>query len=84
MPECPAMYKCIAIYSHTGQHGEAAIGFYYNCTVKATEAEYSALLAEMTEIYSRDYGEKCPPMQIVVKQRLNYSDLIEKAWKRFM
>jgi hypothetical protein len=23
-------------------------------------------------------------MQIVVKQRLNYSDLIEKAWKRFM
>lgn len=72
-PEIEANYTRIMSYMHTGQHGEADLGFYHE-SKKATEAEYRPLLEELKAIY-----DDC---ELVVKQRLNYHDLIDKAWKR--
>lgn len=73
-PEIEANYTRIMSYMHTGQHGEADLGFYHK-SQKATEAEYKPLLEELRTIY-----DDC---ELVVRQRMNYHDLIDKAWKRY-
>ena len=62
----------VASYMNIGQHSEASYEF-YKSTKKATEEEYKPLLDELTGIY-----DDCT---LVVKQKLNYDDLLNKAWK---
>lgn len=71
LPEIQANPGNIMSYMHIGQHDEASLGYYYD-TVKAEESEYKQLLIELQGIYN--------PVQLVVKQRMNYSDL-KNAWK---
>ena len=71
LPELPANYGNIMCYQHIGQHGEASVQFYHD-TEKASEAEYAPLYAELQEIYN--------DCQLVIRQRLCYNDVTEKAW----
>ena len=71
-PEARVNYGNIMSYMHIGQHGEASLEFYLT-TRKANENEYADLFAELREIY-----DDC---ELVVKQRINYNDLRNKAWK---
>ena len=59
-------------YMHIGQHSEASYWFYKE-TKKADESEYNSLLDELERIY-----DDCI---LVVKQKLCYDDLVNKAWK---
>ena len=72
-PEFEANYTRIMSYMHIGQHSEADLEFYHE-TKYATKEEYKSLLDELKAIY-RD-------CELVVKQRMNYHDLVDKAWKR--
>lgn len=71
-PEIEANYTRILSYMHMGQHSEADLGFYHE-SKKTTEEEYKPLLEELKAIY-----DDC---ELVVRQRLNYHDLIDKAWR---
>lgn len=71
-PEVRVNYGNIMSYMHICQHDEASYEFYLT-TCKANENEYDALFAELREIY-----DDC---ELVVKQRINYNDLRDKAWK---
>ena len=72
LPELRVNRGNIMSYMHIGQHGEASYEFYLT-TRKANENEYADLFAELREIY-----DDC---ELVVKQRINYNDLRNKAWK---
>ena len=72
-PEFEANYTRIMSYVHIGQHAEADLGFYHK-SVKATEEEYKPLLEELKAIYN--------DCELVIRQRMNYHDLIDKAWER--
>lgn len=72
-PEAEVNYTRILTYMHIGQHNEADMRFYHE-SVKATEEEYRPLLEEIKTIY-----DDC---ELVIRQRINYHDLIDKAWKR--
>ena len=71
-PELRVNYGNIASYMHIGQHSEAGYWFYKE-TKKADKSEYSSLLDELKRIY-----DDCI---LVVKQRLRYDDLVNKAWQ---
>ena len=71
-PEIEVNYGNIMSYMHIEQHGEADYLFYKE-TKKADESEYNSLLNELKSIY-----DDCT---LVVKQRLCYDDLVNKAWK---
>ena len=72
LPELTANRGNILCYQHIGQHGEACLEYYWS-TEKASENEYADLLKELAEIY-----DDC---ELVVRQRLCYNDLTNKAWK---
>lgn len=69
-PECSANYGNIVCYQHIGQHGEASLEYYYS-TIKASPDEYEELYNEV-----KDQAL----VELDVKQRLCYDDLIYKAW----
>ena len=71
-PGARVNYGNIMSYRHIGQHGEASYEFYLT-TRKANENEYTDLFAELRKIY-----DDC---ELVVKQKINYNDLRDKAWK---
>ena len=71
-PELRVNHGNIASYMHIGQHSEASYWFYKE-TKKVNETEYNPLLEELKSIY-----DDCI---LVVKQRLRYDDLVNKAWK---
>lgn len=71
-PELTATYGNVVCYAHIGQHGESSLEYYYE-TKKATEEKYKSLLDELNGIY-----DDCI---LVVKQKMNYNDLRNKAWK---
>ena len=71
-PEARVNYGNIMSYMHIGQHGEASYEFYLT-TRKANKNEYTDLFAELRGIY-----DDC---ELVVKQKINYNDLRDKAWK---
>lgn len=49
LPGVPAMTDTIMSYMHVGQHGEAAIEFFYECSL-ATEEQYKDLKEELESI----------------------------------
>lgn len=67
-----ANYGNIMSYMHIGQHGEASYEFYLT-THKANENEYAALFAELCKMY-----DDC---ELIIKQKISYNDLRDKAWK---
>ena len=71
-PEFHVQRGNIMSYMHIGQHSEASYQFYAE-TKKADESEYNSLLNELKSIY-----DDCT---FVVKQRLCYDDLVNKAWR---
>ena len=72
LPELPANYGNIMSYMHIGQHGESSYQFYLT-TKKTNKEEYEGLLSELQRIYN--------DCKLVVKQKLLYGDLTDKAWK---
>lgn len=72
-PELPANPTCIMSYMHVGQHSEASLSFYH-ASKSATTEEYMLLLEELKGIYN--------DCELVVRQRMNYHDLTEKAWNK--
>lgn len=72
LPELRVNHGNIMSYMHIGQHGEASYQFYTE-TKNANKAEYSSLLEELKGIY-----DDCI---LVVKQKLCYDDLVNKAWQ---
>ena len=72
LPELRVNHGNIASYMHIGQHSEASYEFYLT-TRKANKNEYTDLFAELRKIY-----DDC---ELVVKQKINYNDLRDKAWK---
>lgn len=72
LPELRVNKGNIMSYMHIGQHGEASYQFYAE-TKKANETEYNSLLEELKRIY-----DDCI---LVVKQKLCYDDLVNKAWQ---
>ena len=72
LPELRVNHGNIMSYMHIGQHSEASYQFYTE-TKKADKSEYNSLLGELKRIY-----DDCI---LVVKQRLSYDDLVNKAWK---
>ena len=72
LPELRVNHGNIASYMHIGQHSEADYWFYKE-TKKADKSEYSSLLDELKRIY-----DDCT---LVVKQKLCYDDLANKAWQ---
>ena len=72
LPELRVNYGNIASHMHIGQHSEADYWFYKE-TKKADESEYNSLLGELKRIY-----DDCT---LVVKQKLCYDDLANKAWQ---
>ena len=72
LPELRGNHGNIMSYMHIGQHSEASYQFYVK-TKKADESEYNSLLGELKRIY-----DDCT---LVVKQRLCYDDLVNKAWQ---
>ena len=82
MPESSANYGNITCFDKTCGHGEATYGYYLK-TRKATPEEYAELLSIMKRIYTdNDNSEYEGNFELVVKQRLHYDDLINKAWNR--
>ena len=71
-PEFHVQRGNIMSYMHIGQHGEASYQFYVE-TKKADKSEYNSLLGELKRIY-----DDCT---LVVKQKLCYDDLVNKAWQ---
>lgn len=71
-PEARVNYGNIMLYMHVGQHSEASYEFYLT-TKKANKNDYTDLFAELCKTY-----DDC---ELVVKQRLSYKDLTDKAWK---
>ena len=59
-------------YMQIRQNSEASYQFYAE-TKKVDESEYNSLLDELKRIY-----DDCT---LVVKQRLCYDDLVNKAWQ---
>ena len=72
LPELRVNYGNIMSYMHIGQHSEASHQFYAE-TKKVDESEYNSLLDELKRIY-----DDCT---LVVKQKLYYDDLVNKAWQ---
>ena len=72
LPELRVNHGNIASYMHIGQHSEASYQFYVE-TKKADKSGYISLLEELKSIY-----DDCI---LVVKKRLCYDDLVNKAWK---
>ena len=72
LPELRVNHGNIMSYMHIGQHSEASYQFYVG-TKKADKIEYNPLLEELKSIY-----DDCI---LVVKQKLCYDDLINKAWQ---
>ena len=72
LPELRVNHGYITSYMHIGQHSEASYQFYTE-TKKADESEYNSLLNELKSIY-----DDCI---LVVRQRLCYDDLVNKAWQ---
>ena len=72
LPELRVNHGNIASYMHIGQHSEADYWFYKE-TKKADKSEYNSLLGELKRIY-----DDCT---LVVKQKLCYDDLVNKAWQ---
>ena len=72
LPELRVNRGNIMSYMHIGQHGEASYQFYAE-TKRADESEYNSLLDELKRIY-----DDCT---LVVKQKLYYDDLVNKAWQ---
>ena len=72
-PELHANYTCIMSYMHIGQHSEASLRFYHESKT-ATIEEYTPLLEELKAVYN--------DCELVVRQRINYHDLSEKAWNK--
>ena len=72
LPELRVNRGNIMSYMHIGQHSEASYWFYKE-TKKADESEYNSLLDELERIY-----DDCT---LVVKQKLYYDDLVNKAWQ---
>ena len=72
LPELRVNHGNIMSYMHIGQHSEASYRFYAE-TKKVNEKEYNPLLEELKGIY-----DDCI---LVVKQRLYYDDLVNKAWQ---
>ena len=70
-PEFHVQRGNIMSYMYIGQHGEASLDFYYSAT-KANAQEYELLFNELKTIYN--------DCVLVVKQKLNYKDLLT-AWK---
>ena len=70
-PEFHVQHGNIMSYMHIGQHSEASLDFYYS-TKKASVQEYDTLFNELKTIY-----DDCV---LVVKQKLNYKDLLS-AWR---
>ena len=71
-PEFKANYTRVMSYMHIGQHSEANMRFYHK-SKRVTEEEYKPLLEELKAIY-----DDC---ELIVRQRMNYHDLIDKAWR---
>ena len=71
LPELRVNHGNIASYMQIGQHSEASYEFYLT-TRKANKNEYTDLFAELRKIY-----DDC---ELVVKQKINYNDLRDKAW----
>lgn len=71
-PEIKATHYRILCYQHIGQHSEADISYYKWETKKATKEEYDSLLNELKRIY-----DDCI---LVVKEKLYWNDLKNKAW----
>ena len=72
LPELRVNHGNIASYMHIGQHSEAGYQFYTE-TKKVNETERNPLLEELKSIY-----DDCI---LVVRQRLCYDDLVNKAWQ---
>ena len=72
LPELRVNHGNIMSYMHIGQHDEASYQFYVE-TKKADKSEYNSLLDELESIYN--------DCILVVKQRLRYDDLVNKAWQ---
>ena len=72
-PETRVNYGNILSYQHLGQHCEASLEFYWETNV-ADEPVYSPLLEELKQVYSDSILD--------VRKRLNYDDLLQKAWKQ--
>ena len=72
LPELRVNYGNIASYMHIGQRSEASYWFYKE-TKKVDKSEYNSLLDELKNIY-----DDCT---LVVKQKLYYDDLVNKAWQ---
>ena len=72
LPELRVNRGNIMSYMYIGQHSEASYQFYTE-TKKADESAYNPLLEELKRIY-----DDCI---LVVKQRLCYDDLANKAWQ---
>ena len=72
LPELRVNHGNIMSYMHIGQHNEASYRFYAE-TKKVNKTEYNPLLDELKSIY-----DDCI---LVVKQRLRYDDLVNKAWQ---
>lgn len=53
----------IVCYAHIGQHGEASLDYYRECTRPATPTEFAALHRELTAVYS-------PECRLAVRKRL--------------
>lgn len=71
-PEVRVNYGNIMSYMHIGQNSEASYEFYMT-THKENINEYADLFIELCKIYD-DY-------ELVVKQKISYDDLRNKAWK---
>lgn len=71
-PEARVNRGNVMSYMHIGQHSEASYGFYME-TKNATKEEYSPLLQELTKVY-----HDCT---LVVKKKIHYDDLVNKAWR---
>ena len=72
-PEARVNYGNILSYQHVGQHCEASLEFFWGTNV-ADGLEYTSLLKELEQIYA--------DCILDVRKRLNYDDLLQKAWKR--
>ena len=72
LPELRVNHGNIMSHMHIGRHSEASYQFYAE-TKKADDSEYNSLLGELKRIY-----DDCT---LVVKQKLCYDDLVNKAWQ---
>lgn len=73
-PELPANYGNVMCYTHNGMHGEADVEYYQTMTLYAERDERAELLDELRKIYN--------DCELIVKKRMRWDDLRNKAWKR--